>query len=92
MVPDLGVDFRLGVFFDNVGVVNEAEAFGLGVDFVAGHGNFESVLGVVEAAVHDADGADGNDAKNTDSEHDLNESVASKWGFLSRKKVPTQES
>ena len=38
-------------------------------------------MGVVEAAVHDADGADGDGAEDADGEHDFDESVAFGVGF-----------
>ena len=63
------------VLFGDVGVVEEAESFGLGVDFLASHGDFQGFLGVVKTFVHDADGTDGNHAENTDGEHDFDKSV-----------------
>lgn len=56
--------------------MDEAEGFGLGVDFVACHGDLQSFLGVVKAAVHDTDGANGDEAENADGEHDFDERIA----------------
>ena len=63
------------VLFGDVGVVEKAKSFGLGVDFLASHGDFQGFLCVIKTFVHNADGADGNHAKNTDSEHDFDKSV-----------------
>ena len=56
--------------------MDKAEGFGLSIDFLAGHGDFEGGLGGVETTVHDANGAYGNHAKNSNSKHDFNEGVA----------------
>ena len=57
--------------------MEKTDGFGLGVDFVSGHGRFESFLGVVEAFVHDTDRTDRNETENPNCEHDFDEGVAS---------------
>ena len=59
-----------------IGAMDEAESFGLSVDFLAGHGCFKSVLGGRDSLIHEGDGTDGTEAEDGDGEHDFDKCVA----------------
>lgn len=81
-VPEFDIVLAGGakVAFGEEGIVNKADGFGLGVDFVAGHGDFEGNLGAGETGVHDADGEEGDYGEDGDGNHGFDDGVAAASG------------
>lgn len=76
LIPEGLIGVVASIVFGDDRVVNVAQGFGLSIDFIAGHGQFEGALDSGEVAVHETDGKDGNEAENRDGDGDFNQSVA----------------
>ena len=74
-------------FFGDVGAMDEAEGFGLGVEFVASGDDFQGILGRGGAEVHNGDGNDGDQGENGNGEHNFNDGVAALGALMEGAKV-----